>query len=117
MNRPVDPKQPPLLYVNEEMLAPAPKIEFAPAPSPYDEPNWELECLSFSKALVLLKSGAAMTRSGWNRGGQYVRVQRPDAHSKMQVPYLYLRNAQGELVPWVPSQGDLFARDWQVWMP
>jgi hypothetical protein len=39
-------------------------------------------------------------------------MQIPDKGSKMSRPYLYLKNAQNEMVPWVPSQGDLFASDW-----
>lgn len=69
---------------------------------------------SFSSALIALKNGATVRRQGWNGAGQSVNAQFPDAHSKMQVPYLYLQNAQGQLVPWVPSQGDLFAEDWII---
>jgi hypothetical protein len=71
--------------------------------------------LRFSGAMmVVMDDGRRVTREGWNAAGQWVAAQRPDEHSKMTAPYLYLRNAQGQLVPWVPSQGDLFATDWAV---
>lgn len=68
--------------------------------------------LSFSAALIYMKSGRPIARVGWNGAGQHVAMQTPDAHSKMGAPYAYLCNAQGKLVPWTPSQGDLFADDW-----
>lgn len=66
----------------------------------------------FGAALALLKIGKTMARKGWNGKGQWVKAQFPDKNSKMQLPYLYLHNAQDQLVPWVPSTGDLFATDW-----
>lgn len=69
--------------------------------------------LSFSQAFNALKDGQKMQREGWNGKNQWVECQYPDESSKTTVPYLCLRNAQGDFVPWVPSQGDLFAYDWQ----
>ena len=69
---------------------------------------------NFSWALHWLKDGQKVSRTGWNGKGQWVAAQFPDDHSKMQLPYLYLHNAQGKLVPWVPSTGDLFAEDWAI---
>lgn len=70
--------------------------------------------MNFGQAFEALKSGKRVVRSGWNGKGQYVEMQVPDAHSKMSQPYLYLKNAQGGLVPWLPSQGDLFGEDWEI---
>ncbi|SHN40282.1 DUF2829 domain-containing protein [Rhizobacter sp. OV335] len=69
---------------------------------------------SFADALMYAKDGQCVTRAGWNAAGQHVEAQYPDHNSKMGAPYLVLKNAQGLLVPWVPSQGDLFANDWAV---
>lgn len=72
--------------------------------------------MDFSQALLHLKQGTAVTREGWNGKGLFVQAQFPDEHSKMGNPYLYI-NAKalgGELNPWVPSQTDLFAMDWEV---
>jgi hypothetical protein len=70
--------------------------------------------MDFSTALILAKQGAKICRSGWNGKGQFVTSQYPDAGSQNTVPYLWLKNAQGDRVPWVPSQGDLFVQDWEV---
>lgn len=70
---------------------------------------------SFAESLAACIEGRhRITRAGWNARGQHVEAQRPDKGSRMSVPYLVLKNAQNELVPWVPSQGDLFARDWAI---
>jgi hypothetical protein len=69
---------------------------------------------TFEVALDALKSGYRITRAGWNGAGQWVETQYPDRGSRMTHPYCVLRTAQGGLVPWVPSQGDLFARDWAI---
>lgn len=55
-----------------------------------------------------------IARDGWNGKGQWVAMQRPDEHSKMTVPYLYIHTVSGDLVPWVPSQTDQLANDWQI---
>lgn len=68
----------------------------------------------FSHALDALKAGCKVTRAGWNGRGQHVEMQRPDKHSRMTAPYAVLKNSNNDLVPWVPSQGDLFANDWAV---
>ncbi len=70
--------------------------------------------MNFSDALASLKIGKRLTRSGWNGPGQFIEMQRPDEHSKMSLPYVYIRTVQGDLVPWLASQGDLMAEDWKV---
>lgn len=70
--------------------------------------------MDFSKALELLKTGARITRTNWNGKGMWLALQVPDANSKMTLPYIYMRTAQGDLVPWLASQTDLLALDWAV---
>lgn len=53
-------------------------------------------------------------RAGWNGKSQWVGMQKPDENSKMTVPYLYLRTVNGDFVPWVPSQTDQLANDWEL---
>lgn len=67
---------------------------------------------SFSYALIKLKQGKRMSREGWNGKGMYIEMQVPDENSKMQLPYLFIKNAQGKLVPWLASQSDLLTDDW-----
>lgn len=69
---------------------------------------------NYSTALDALKSGYRVARSGWNGKGMWLALQRPDAHSKMTLPYIYMRTAQGDLVPWLASQTDQLAEDWEI---
>ena len=68
--------------------------------------------MNFSMILDSLKAGKKASRLGWNGPGQYLEMQVPDAHSKMTLPYIYIRTVQGDLVPWLASQTDLLAEDW-----
>lgn len=75
---------------------------------------------SFSVALQELKKGKKARRTGWNGKGMWLELQRPDEHSKMTLPYLYLNYPKGDKyhngcrVPWLASQTDLLEEDWEV---
>lgn len=74
--------------------------------------------MNFGEALQALKNGAAASRKGWNGSGLKVKLQTPDEHSKMSLPYLYIeyphdaKVTPGARCPWVPSITDLMADDW-----
>ena len=70
--------------------------------------------LIFSEALMLLKDGKQLFRRGWNGKGQYIALQVPDTHSKMTLPYIYICTVHGDMVPWLASQTDLLAEDWEA---
>lgn len=72
---------------------------------------------TFSEALDHVKRGYRIARDGWNGKGQFVEIQRPDEHSKMGLPYLYITTVDGKRVPWLASQTDLLADDWVVLAP
>ena len=65
-------------------------------------------------AVKQMENGLRVTRKGWNGPAQYLELQVPDEHSKMTLPYVYIRTVQGDLVPWLCSQTDLLATDWTV---
>jgi hypothetical protein len=69
--------------------------------------------MNFEDALSYIKQGAKMCRSGWNGKGQWVALQSPDLSSKMTLPYLYISTVDGHFVPWLVSQTDLLAMDWE----
>jgi hypothetical protein len=69
--------------------------------------------MTFSQALELLKDGVRIRREGWNGKGMWLALQVPDALSKMTLPYIYMRTVTGDLVPWLASQTDILASDWQ----
>lgn len=68
---------------------------------------------TFGWALLALKSQKRVTREGWNGKNMYLELQVPDENSKMNRPYIYMKAANGELVPWVASQSDLLETDWE----
>lgn len=68
--------------------------------------------MDFGKAIEAMKEGDKVARSGWNGRGMWIAIQMPDNLSKMQLPYIYMSTAQGELVPWLASQSDMLAEDW-----
>lgn len=69
---------------------------------------------SIGWAVNQLWDGKRVTRSGWNGKGMYLALQVPDPQSKMTLPYVYMRTASGGLVPWLCSQSDLLAGDWDL---
>lgn len=68
----------------------------------------------FENALPLLKQGKRIYRKGWNGNDMYLELQKPDKNSKMTLPYIYMKTADGHLVPWLASQTDLLSGDWGV---
>jgi hypothetical protein len=70
--------------------------------------------LNFGDALEALKEGKKVCRKGWNGKGMWIHLQVPDAHSKMNLPYIYISTVDQKLVPWLASQTDILANDWQV---
>lgn len=70
--------------------------------------------MSFGDAIRFIKSGRKISRSGWNGKNMYLELQVPDENSKMTLPYIYMRTAQGDLVPWLASQTDILAEDWEL---
>lgn len=79
--------------------------------------------MNFGNAIMHLKVGDEVRRKGWNGKGIFIKAQIPDKHSKMSGPYTYIDttglhtdnpDAPKVLVPWLPSQTDMFADDWEV---
>lgn len=70
--------------------------------------------IEIGEAVYRLREGFKVARKGWNGKGMYLELQKPDANSKMTLPYVFMRTAQGDLVPWLCSQTDLLAHDWEV---
>ncbi len=69
---------------------------------------------TFSAALFALKEGNMVARSGWNGKGMWLKLQTPTNKSKMTLPYIYMKTADNNLVPWLASQSDILADDWFI---
>lgn len=87
--------------------------------------------VSFGHAVELLKAGHRVAREGWNGKGMflyYVPENKYPAsrneHGTMigmfkddMVPYgayIAMKTAQNNVVPWLASQTDVLAEDWQI---
>lgn len=70
--------------------------------------------MNFGEAIRELKLGNSVSRAGWNGKGMWLALQVPDAHSKMSLPYIYMKTADEKLVPWLASQTDVLAEDWLI---
>ncbi len=86
----------------------------------FEEAYRECSAMTFGMALEALKKGLKVSRSGWNGVGLWLELQRPDAHSKMTLPYIFInypdnaRTTPGARCPWLASQTDVMAEDWQI---
>lgn len=69
--------------------------------------------MNIGEAVLALSKGEQVRRAGWNGKGMWLELQVPDVNSKMTLPYVYMFTAQGDLVPWLCSQTDLLATDWE----
>lgn len=76
--------------------------------------------LCFGAALQAVKNGGKISRKGWNGKGLWLELQVPDEHSKMTLPYIYMcypadaQNTPNARVPWLASQTDMLADDWEI---
>ena len=82
--------------------------------------------MNFGDAIQALKNGKKVQRTGWNGKGLHLELQIPDENSKMTLPYIYMQypstpasdsapsNHVNARVPWLASQTDMLAVDWQV---
>lgn len=68
----------------------------------------------FGWALYHLRKGLKVFRTNWNGKGMWIHLQVPDANSKMSAPYLYIKTADNRLCPWLASQTDVLAHDWEI---
>ncbi len=80
-----------------------------------------MESTDFGWALARLREGKHVCRSGWNGKNMWIFfcdvngtwVDR-DGNIYDRQPYLYMKTANNTVVPWVASQSDLLAYDWEV---
>lgn len=73
--------------------------------------------MDFSDALRAIRHGKLMQRVGWNGKGMYVFFvsdQRACIISgQAYAPHVVMLTVDKKLVPWLVSQTDLLAEDWQ----
>lgn len=83
--------------------------------------------LDFGQAIYDLKYGKKLARSGWNGKGMYLYYVPANHYPAVTeiakaefgdiVPYgayIAMKTAQGNVVPWLASQTDVLAEDWEI---
>ena len=56
--------------------------------------------------------GRHVCRTGWNGRGMYLYLTIP--RKADHQPYIIMKTAQHQFVPWLCSQTDLLATDWEI---
>lgn len=91
--------------------------------------------MNFGQALIGLRTGSRVARSGWNGKGMWVSLtpgrmvhfehlwskhNAAYAHDygikgEVEVlPYITMKTADNKIVPWLASQTDILAEDWSI---
>ena len=85
--------------------------------------------MNFGQALEALKEGKKVSRTGWNGKGMFLflvagstfSVNRapllgiyPEGTVIDYCPHVDMRTADGKIVPWLCSQTDMLAEDWDM---
>jgi hypothetical protein len=85
--------------------------------------------MNFGEALAALKEGKRVVRKGWNGKGMFIflvpgstfKVNRPpllgiypEGEEIQYHAHVDMKTAQGDVVPWVCSQTDMLAEDWEL---
>ena len=92
----------------------------------------EVVGMTFGEAIELLKQGKKVARSGWNGKKMYLSfkagypngVPANASHAKshnitegdliIYDPYIEMKTTTGSFVPWLASQTDVLAEDWNI---
>ena len=79
----------------------------------------------FGWAITALKNGNRVRRRGWNGKGIFIEMQFPTENSTMSSPYIFIDttglvtdnvDAPRSRVPWLASQTDMLADDWELYV-
>lgn len=85
--------------------------------------------MDFSDILDEIKSGKKVARSGWNGKDMFIflvpgsqfKVNRapllgiyPEGTEIDYCPHIDMKTADGKVVPWLASQTDIMAEDWEI---
>lgn len=84
--------------------------------------------MSFGMSIEALKQGKRVAREGWNGKGMWLKLIAGDnadgttgdytttvaAWDGKRLPFIAMKTATNELVPWLASQTDMLADDWFI---
>ena len=74
----------------------------------------KIEMHGIGWAVKQMQNSNQVTRLGWNGRDMWIAIENPDEESDMDLSYVYMRTVNGNLIPWLCSQSDLLATDWQL---
>ena len=95
----------------------------------FDAAYQPTDAMTFGHAIDLLKAGQKVARAGWNGKGMFLYLVPANAYPAQTgaakaywgenalVPYgayIAMKTAQENVVPWLASQTDVLADDWQI---
>ncbi|WP_203642941.1 DUF2829 domain-containing protein [Levilactobacillus andaensis] len=99
-------------------------VDYSPVkPAVRHSKKEDVKTMDFSKALKLLKQGKRLRRKGWNGKGIFIKLRTATANSDMSHDFIYIdttglqtdnQGAPKDRVPWLASQTDMLANDWEV---
>jgi hypothetical protein len=78
---------------------------------------------TFGWALEELKNGNRVSRPGWNGKGMWLKLVPGKEHglgaddpggTREHLPWIGMRTADNKFVPWLASQTDVLAEDWDT---
>jgi hypothetical protein len=85
--------------------------------------------MDFGQSVAVLKNGGKVSRRGWNGKGMFLflvpgstfKVNRPpllgiypEGTEIEYRPHIDIKTVDGHVVPWVASQADILAEDWEI---
>ena len=88
----------------------------------FDEANRPCDAMTFGLAIEAAKKGLKIARKGWNGKGMFVfhccstgwTILFGNTTDYKNQPTLMMKTAQDMYVPWLASQTDMLAEDWEV---
>lgn len=70
--------------------------------------------MNFGKALKAIRKDEVVARKGWNGKGQFIGLETPSSGDLIDFPYIYICTVKCVYMPWVASQTDILADDWEI---
>ena len=95
----------------------------------FEEAYRPCDAVTFGLAIEALKKGKRVARAGWNGKGMWLELVPSDGYSVHDIPcvtasvshgmvkrlpWIGMKTADNKFVPWLASQTDMLAEDWQI---
>lgn len=72
--------------------------------------------MTFGHAIEAMKRGEKVARKGWNGKGMYIAICEGGGFRDgfRNTDFIYMKTTNDEITPWLASQADMLAEDWQI---